>query len=101
MKRALPAILLAGCASAPLRNSKPEAYCKPLSGVGTPGRVELAFMVDADGSAGQFVVLNSVSAPPELVQQVEGWVSGCRFQPATDDSGKPVAARVVQNFQFR
>lgn len=65
---------------------------------GIEGEVRARYVVNADGSVGQFTVLNQ--APDVLANAVEEWLGRCHHQPA-QVSGEAIPVQVETPFVFR
>ena len=62
------------------------------------GTVVVQYVVETDGGIGDIEL--KAPGPVAFFRAVREWLSGCRFDPATD-GGRAVAIRVVQPFVFK
>jgi len=62
------------------------------------GTVVVKYVVEKDGSIGDIEL--KAPGPVLFFRAVRDYLSGCRFEPATDASGA-VAVRIVQPFTFK
>ena len=62
------------------------------------GTVVVQYVVETDGSISDIEL--KAPGPVVFYRAVREWLSGCRFEPATD-AGRIVAVRIVQPFIFK